>query len=492
MSGNQTKLLDTFTDMLNQSLRGLTPQERTQQNLFNYAFGYLFAFGRRTVTNAIFAMGRQFHDWSSTYRLFSRVPWDPDDLFDKELREALKYLKKGDPIVFALDDVHVGKTGKKIRDVRLVRDPQSPKFRVNLIYALRFIQLTLLLRPLEERGACWSIPSRFRIAPIVKKPKRNASPEEIAEYKQLSKEKSLAIQAAQIVTALHERLRQMPDYANREVYFVVDASYMNKAFLKHIPRDVHVIGRTRKNARLRAPFNGEGKKRGRRRKYGPALPTPEEIFKTKWAPAQKCKVYYAGRKRTMKYQEVGPVFWPGGAGDRPLRLIILSPIPYRRTKKSKLSYRKQAYLLTTDLSTPVVKLIQQYLDRLQIELNHRDEKDILGIGEMQVRSSLSVERAAAFAVALYSHLLLSALRAYGPGWSRDHYAPLPKWWSRAPERPSLQNILNRLRAEYLMKANLLDRDEKTGLFHFSRNGRAPVTGKIPLIDPASALIYAKT
>jgi hypothetical protein len=102
--------------------------------------------------------------------------------------------------------------------------------------------------------------------------------------------------------------------------------------------------------------------------------------------------------------------------------------------------------LSTDLDTPAGQLIQAYFDRWQIEVNNRDEKDLLGIGQAQVRSLQSVPRHPAFAVACYSLLLLTALRSFGPGRTSD-YLDLPKWRKHA-KRPSFLDILTILRKEY--------------------------------------------
>src|SRR2546429_925919 len=48
--------------------------------------------------------------------------------------------------------------------------------------------------------------------------------------------------------------------------------------------------------------------------------------------------------------------------------------------------------LTTDLRTSIKLLVQSCFDRWQIEVNHRDEKDILGVGQAQVRSAQSIPR----------------------------------------------------------------------------------------------------
>ena len=128
-----------------------------------------------------------------------------------------------------------------------------------------------------------------------------------------------------------------------------------------------------------------------------------------------------------------------------MRLIVIAPTPYRNHKEGKIFYRQPAYLLTTDLKTPSLELIQAYFDRWQIEVNHREEKTTFGVGQAQVRSPLSVPRQPAFSVAIYAMLLLAALKAYGPLRS-NAYLPLPKW-RRNAKRPSCLDIISQLRLE---------------------------------------------
>ena len=122
-----------------------------------------------------------------------------------------------------------------------------------------------------------------------------------------------------------------------------------------------------------------------------------------------------------------------------------APIPYRLTKKGKWYYRQPVFLLTTDLLSPANLPIQMYFDRWEIEVNHRDEKDLLGVGEAQVRSTQSVPRQPAFVVAAYSMLLLAALSRFGPG-RTDDYLSLPKWRRKA-RRPSLLDLVAIFRKE---------------------------------------------
>src|SRR5215472_15969797 len=105
--------------------------------------------------------------------------------------------------------------------------------------------------------------------------------------------------------------------------------------------------------------------------------------------------------------------WRRGGGQIPLRLLVMAPTPYRKRKSSRLYYRQPAYLLTTDLNSSARQLLQIYFDRWQIEINHRDEKDTLGVGQAQLRNVDAVPKQPVLVVAAYSALLLASLQAFG-------------------------------------------------------------------------------
>ena len=94
---------------------------------------------------------------------------------------------------------------------------------------------------------------------------------------------------------------------------------------------------------------------------------------------------------------------------------------------------------------PVVRGV---LDRLpEAEVNHRDEKQIIGVGEAQVRSARSVDRQPALAVASYAMLLLAAERAF-EGQAPHGDLPPPKWQRRqARQRLSTPKLIQQLRSE---------------------------------------------
>jgi len=125
--------------------------------------------------------------------------------------------------------------------------------------------------------------------------------------------------------------------------------------------------------------------------------------------------------------------------------MVLASTGYRKSKHSKRQYHKPAYLLTTDLHTPAAILIQDYFDRWAIEVNHRDEKEILGVGEAQVWNEKSVLKVPAMLVAMYSWLILASLECYGPGRTKD-YLPLPKW-RKGAKRASCLDMVTLLRQQ---------------------------------------------
>src|ERR1035441_2208358 len=106
--------------------------------------------------------------------------------------------------------------------------------------------------------------------------------------------------------------------------------------------------------------------------------TPDQVRQDE-TPWKETRVFYGGKWRKVRYKEVSVVYWEGGAGRCPLRLLVVAPTPYRKRKSSKLYSRLPAFLLTTDLKDSVKQLLQIYFDRWQIEVNHRDEKDTLGV-----------------------------------------------------------------------------------------------------------------
>ena len=212
-------------------------------------------------------------------------------------------------------------------------------------------------------------------------------------------------------------------------------------------RNVTLVVRCRKDIVLCKPA------RERRRVYGKTKFTPEQV--RRWdglAPWRNASIFHGARYRNVRYKELSSIYWQSGAKQKPLRLIVLASTGYRKSKHGRRQYHKPAYLLTSDLTTPAAVLIQDYFDRWAIEVNHRDEKEILGVGEAQVWNEKSVSKVPALLVAMYSWLILSGPECYGPSRTRD-YLPLPKW-RKGAKRASCLDMVTLLRRQLAEKPTL--------------------------------------
>jgi hypothetical protein len=183
-----------------------------------------------------------------------------------------------------------------------------------------------------------------------------------------------------------------------------------------------------------------------RRTYEKEKFTPEQVRQDERIAWQSTKLWHGGKRRKLRYKEVDLVLWQTGAGPRPLRLLVVAPVPHRRTPRGRLLYRRSAFLLTTDRNTPAIQLLQVYLDRWEIEVNHREEKTTLGVGQAQLWSRQSVARQPALVVAAYSALLLASLETHGATRS-EAYRLLPKWRARS-QRPSCLDLITLLRQHW--------------------------------------------
>jgi hypothetical protein len=434
-------LLPAYRSLLQQNWKDVFVQTRTLERGIEHALTWPSAMGRRTISQSICVGGRGQQDWSADYKLYSRSCWREDRLFDAVSEEYLsRYPKK--PIVLAIDDTRIAKSGKKIKGTSWQRDPLSPPFQVNMIWGLRFLQGSLLFpHHCEGDFSARAYPVVFKHVPVPKKPGVRASDEQRREYRRLQKTANLSTESLNWIRDYRQQLDKLNAVA-RVLRVVGDGSFCNRAFYKYPLERVELLTRCRKDARLcfAAP-EGSG------RRYAIKVFTPEDVRQSLRSVYRWCKVWLGQKRRRIRYKVVESVLWRRGAGTRKLRLIVIAPLPYKMSPHAAINYRQPGYLLTTDLLSSIRDLIQSYFDRWQIEVNHRDEKTILSVGQAQVWSSSSIPRQPALTVASYSMLLLASLRCFGPGRSFD-FPALPKWRVHSP-RASLLDLLTLLRKEIM-------------------------------------------
>jgi len=416
-------------------------QKRTVARAVAQASALPLCCGRRTISRTICALGRQHQDWSADYKLFSRSKWDETALFDPVIRHYLSRYRQG-PITLPLDDTKTPKTGRHIPGASWQRDPMSPPFHLNFVFALRFLQISLLFPHYREGTySARAFPVRFRDVPVVKKPGKRATDAQRKAWREAKKTHNLSVAARDTLTELRAAFDRQ-GAGDRRLLIVSDNSFCNRTLFRQPIDRVDLLARCKWNAKLCRPAPP-----GTRRRYGVEKFTPEQVRKDDSIPWKNVRVFFGGRWRTVRVRELAGLLWQRGAGTRPLRLLLTAPTPYQTSPHGPRYYRDPACYLSTDTASPLDVLAQAAFDRWQIEVNHREEKDILGVGDAQVRSPRSVERHPAFQVAIYSLIHLAGLLEYGPG-RTDAYVPLPKW-RRNARRPSLLDLLSLLRKEIL-------------------------------------------
>lgn len=431
--------------------------------------------------------GRQSEDWSADYRLFSRERFDPADLFQVCRKEITAKLTAQTPFIASMDDTLLRKTGVKIPGVSWRRDPLGPPFQTNLVRAQRYLQLSAALPPQHEAAPGRMVPIQFAHAPSVKKPGKKATGEQIRLYKEAKRKHNLSLQGSQQIHALRQSLNADDPQNPRPLWILVDGSFTNRNVLNHLPGNTTIIGRIRSDTKLHHPLAADRNRRGagRKRWYGERAPTPEQARKDDSIPWQTVDVFAAGKMHAMKIKTLSPVYWRVTGHDRPLRVIIIAPLAYRLRKGSPLLYRDPAFLLVTDPNISLKDTVKAYLARWDIESNFRDEKQLLGVGQAQIRSGSAVDTAPAFCVAAYSFLLLAGANAYGVNGLPEALPP-PKWDKKKKPRASTSNLISQLRYDLWSEA--------LGVDHFSgfASGRAP-SSKPEKFKPhlPSALFYAR-
>jgi hypothetical protein len=234
-------------------------------------------------------------------------------------------------------------------------------------------------------------------------------------------------------------------HRQHSLWTVVDGGYTNRTVLRNLPDNTVLVGRIRADAKLSylpaVPTGG----RGRPPIYGAAAPTPEQLRQDETVPWQEITVWIGGVERSIRVKTLAPLRWRAAGDTQNLKLLVIAPLKYRTSPAGKLLYRAPAYLICTDPSADTAAITQRYILRWDIEVNFRDEKTLLGVGEAQVRGPQAVENVTATAVAAYA-LLLAAAPDSSTG-CEPFALPRPKWQRRKPHRATTQRLIQQLRFE---------------------------------------------
>jgi len=434
----------------------------------------LVCLGRHTLTGLLATNGQLHSDWSADYRLYSRRRIDAAELFGQIRRGAQQALATGEALTVAMDDSILRKSGRQIPGVGYRRDPLSPPFHVNFVRGMRFVQLSALVH--QQDGFDRMIPIDFQPALLPERPSRQAALDQHQRYQGALAAANINCLGLERVLSLRRQLDQEPNA--RHLRVVVDGRFTNAKLLKNLPPNTTLIGRIRRDAKLFLLPQNQALS-GCRRLYGQAAPTPQKLLSDPAVEFQLLQAQLGTRRCQFRVKVLGPLRALQAGGSQNLQILVIAPLDYRLRKGSKLLYRQPAFLICTDPTLSIQSLLQSYLWRWDIEVNFRDQKTLLGIGEAQVRNPHSVQFQPAVAVAAYGLVLLSAAQSNLRALSQ------PKWRPDSePKRLSTASLINLLRHE-LWNASITK-----SFCHFWSESFSDYNPQKPIPDLRSALFYA--
>lgn len=439
-----TPLLDALRHLL-LSHRCAFRQERTFLRAQALILGHLFAFARRTVTQALVALGLTDHaDWSAFYRLFNEPRIDYGALSGRFLCETLPHVPPPTPYVAVVDGVQLPRSSHKMPGTSWLKSPRTPPFRPGPHRAQRFLHLAALL-PTNEEGYSRALP--LRLEPAF--PEKAVAAEGFEPRKQWEA-------ALESIGWLRENL----DEAGREgqrLLVLGDGDFSVAELRARLPEEgVVLMSRCAKNRslyELPEETSGEQRKRpGRRRKYGERARRPEEWLAERSGWRQ---VRFSVRGRTIRprYRVEGP-FVVKKASERPVFLVVVKGVDRgRATGSGRRRWRKPAFWMVSavlgeggkwSLPFSVQELLSWAWQRWEVEVCHREMKTGFGLGEAQCWGARSAVLSVRWRAWCYGVLVLAGFRAWGLG--VGPIRPPGRWWGGS-KRWSLGTLWRGYRAE---------------------------------------------
>jgi DDE superfamily endonuclease len=419
---SSTPLLDALRSLL-LAHRSAFRQERTFLRAQALILGHLFCFARRTVTQALIALGLTDHDWSAFYRLFAEGRIDYEILSGRFFLETLPHVAPSEPYVAVVDGVQIPRSSRQMPGTSWLKSPKTPPFSPGPHRAQRFLHLAALL-PRSEAGYTRALPLRFDPAFPQK-----AVPAEGFEPK---KPWEAALQAL-------GWLRANLDAAGREgqrLLVVADGDFSVAKMRAALPEPggVVLVSRCAKNRKLfRLPEVPTKGRRGRKRKYGQRARKPFEWLKEKKGWSRKP---FSVRSRTIRarHRVEGP-FVLEGAAERPVFLVVVAG--RKASKKRGQKERKPAYWLVSAvrgeggewvLPYPAHELLCWAWQRWEVEVCHREMKTGFGLGEAQCWGARSAIFSVRFRAWSYGATVLAGVRCWGLGAGPASVRPAGRWW----------------------------------------------------------------
>jgi DDE superfamily endonuclease len=369
--------------------------------------GFIARVGEHTITGCLVA-GGVAGDWhhSRGHRFFSRARWSPDRVGLVLLDVIVaRLIDPGAPLLIAIDDSLLRRSGPRVWGTAWHHEstgkaPRRVAWGNNWVVAAIVVRLPFLARPA-------ALPVLFRL-----QAKREDSKHELA---------------AQLIALIARR------YPDRRVDVVADGHYTGPTLV--CQANVTLIARLRANAALHGLMPPRTGKRGRPRAMGARLPSLAQIASDPATQWQTVQVQRYRQTATVQIHRLS-CLWYRSHRDRPMTMLLV------RDPSGKEPY--ELALISTDLETSSVELVERFACRWSIEVAFEDAKQLVGVGEARNRTELAVKRTVPFGLLCMSLTIVwYALEGHSPTDVAEHRARAP--WYRTKTNPSTADMLAKLR-----------------------------------------------
>jgi hypothetical protein len=421
------ELLKQLFNLL-QAHRCIFKQERVYRRAVALVLAELFVFARHTVTQLLMALGMTEQDWSAWYRLFSAARFNAERASAVLFSETLLHVDSDEIYVVAGDATQTARSSGKIEGAGWLRNLRTPRFMVGLHTAQRWFNGCWLLP--AENGYSRALPLRWY--PAFTEKSRRVIYEALREWEAAV----LFLRWVKQQLSAAGRCRQL-------VLMVGDGHYDTIGLWQALPDGVILLARSAKNRVLYHLPGGPHEGRGRKPKYGPRAPSPQQIWRERrgW---RKVNIQVRGRVRHLQVKVRGP-FLRKGAPECPLMLLVVRGKDNRRTRRQPLPFLVNAVVDERGewiLPLPLETLLFWAWQRWEIEVCHRELKSNFGLGDKQCWKPTAAVASVQWSAWVYSILLLAGYRT----WGLARAPAVPTRWWRGSGRWSLNTLWRGYRA----------------------------------------------
>lgn len=419
---------------------GIAFTPRTFQRVLLLFTGSVLAFGRHTVTRALWAartLAAGSGHFTDYHRVFSRARWSLWPLGRVLAAVVLELVPPGEPVVCPVDDTAVQHKGEKVYGKGRHRDHcRSTRSHTVWVWGHKWVVLAANVR-FAFASRPWALPV---LAALYR-------PAELDGAEGMRRHKTPPDLARQLVAVL------VHWFPGRRFVLLGDGGYASHELARFCcrhRRHVTLVSRFHPRANLYAPPPRRRKgQNGRPRVKGDKLPAPADVV-AQSKPKRSTVGWYGGKRRRVEFVSGTGHWYKGGGGLVPVRWVFVH---------DREGTHADGYFYSTDPSLSPSRIITLYTGRWSVEVTFQEVRRHLGFHTPRSWTRRSVLRTAPCLLGLFTVVCLIYHRHIR---GRRAEPPPPTPWYRKSE-PTFADAIACVR-RLLWSQTVLERADRHGAF----------------------------